>query len=112
FEEIDDNYKAFNHCMDDIILKLSNVETMVDANEAMRSIKSVKDLFCVTEAESPELASENDYFDYLYGIVSTATEWHFIIYTPDGVYATSNSEYQINLSKTAIKENPNMLQIN
>ncbi|CAG8671629.1 11299_t:CDS:2, partial [Paraglomus occultum] len=24
FEEIDDNNKAFNHCMDDIILKLSN----------------------------------------------------------------------------------------
>ena len=36
FEEIDDNEKAFNHCMDDIILKLSNVETMTDANEATR----------------------------------------------------------------------------
>jgi hypothetical protein len=29
-------YKAFEHCMEDIILKLSNVETMTDANEATR----------------------------------------------------------------------------
>ncbi|GBC18779.2 NYN domain-containing protein [Rhizophagus irregularis DAOM 181602=DAOM 197198] len=36
FEEINDDDKAFNHYMDDIILKLSNVETMTDANEATR----------------------------------------------------------------------------
>ncbi|CAB4396777.1 unnamed protein product [Rhizophagus irregularis] len=35
FEEINDD-KAFGHCMDDIILKLSNVESMTDANEATR----------------------------------------------------------------------------
>ncbi|RGB23237.1 hypothetical protein C1646_774807 [Rhizophagus diaphanus] len=34
FEKINDNDKDFNHCMEDIILKLSNVETMTDANEA------------------------------------------------------------------------------
>src|SRR5579862_8823133 len=36
FEEINDDDKAFGHCMDDIILKLSNVESMTDANEATR----------------------------------------------------------------------------
>ncbi|CAB4429363.1 unnamed protein product [Rhizophagus irregularis] len=36
FEEINDDDKAFEHCMEDIILKLSNVETMTDANEATR----------------------------------------------------------------------------
>ncbi|CAB4445684.1 unnamed protein product [Rhizophagus irregularis] len=36
FEEINNDDKAFGHCMDDIILKLSNVESMTDANEAMR----------------------------------------------------------------------------
>src|SRR6266540_4548290 len=34
FEEINDDDKAFEHCMKDIILKLSNVETMINANEA------------------------------------------------------------------------------
>ncbi|CAB4382528.1 unnamed protein product [Rhizophagus irregularis] len=36
FEEINNDDKALNHCMEDIILKLSNVETMTDANEATR----------------------------------------------------------------------------
>ena len=54
----------------------------------------------------------NDYFDYIYGIVTTGMEWHFIIYTPDGIYSTSGSEYQINLSKSAVKENPELLRNN
>ncbi|RGB22949.1 hypothetical protein C1646_775240 [Rhizophagus diaphanus] len=36
FEKISSDDKAFEHCMEDIILKLSNVETMTDANEATR----------------------------------------------------------------------------
>ena len=36
FEEISDDDKAFEHCMEDIILKLSNMETMTDTNEATR----------------------------------------------------------------------------
>ena len=57
-------------------------------------------------------AFENDYFDYIYGIMTTGMEWHFIIYTPDGIYSTSGSEYQINLTKSAIKENLELLQSN
>ncbi|PKY49624.1 hypothetical protein RhiirA4_545404 [Rhizophagus irregularis] len=33
FEDIDDDDKVFEHCMEDIILKLSNVETITNANE-------------------------------------------------------------------------------
>ena len=54
----------------------------------------------------------NDYFNYIYGIVTTDTEWHFIIYTPDGIFSTSGSEYQINLTKSAVKENPELLRNN
>ena len=57
-------------------------------------------------------AFNEDYFAYLYGIVTTGMEWHFIIYTPDGIYCTSGSEYQINLTKSAIKENPELLRSN
>ena len=39
-------------------------------------------------------------------------KWHFIIYTPNGIYCTSGSEYQINLLKFAIKNNPELLQSN
>ena len=44
--------------------------------------------------------------------MTTGTEWHFITYTPDGIYSTSGSEYQINLTKSAVKENPELLQNN
>ncbi|GES95248.1 hypothetical protein GLOIN_2v1511347 [Rhizophagus clarus] len=155
FEEISDDDKAFKHCMEDIILKLSNVETMTDANEATRflqkdvsgedatgrvdyAIKSLEDLLCITEGKprnikigyaqnlaqlesafqtnkkkrTADQAFGNDYFDYIYGIVTTGTEWHFIIYTPDGIYSTSGSEYQINLTKSAVKDNPELLRSN
>src|SRR5438067_5711773 len=36
FKEINDDDKAFDHCMEDIILKLSNVKTMTNANEVTR----------------------------------------------------------------------------
>ena len=55
---------------------------------------------------------ENDYFDYIYGIVITGMKWHFIIYISDDIFFTSVSEYQINLMKSIIKENPKLLQSN
>jgi len=39
-------------------------------------------------------------------------EWHFIIYTLNGIYCTNGSEYQINLTKSAIKENPKLFYNN
>ncbi|RGB27555.1 hypothetical protein C1646_768982, partial [Rhizophagus diaphanus] len=33
FEEISDNNKAFEHCIEDIILKLSNIKTIINANK-------------------------------------------------------------------------------
>ncbi|RGB22242.1 hypothetical protein C1646_776422 [Rhizophagus diaphanus] len=62
FEEISDDDKTFKYCMKDIILKLSNVETITDANEKDISsedvtgrvdyaIKSLKDLLCITEGK-------------------------------------------------------------
>ena len=44
--------------------------------------------------------------------MTTGTEWHFIIYTPDGIYSTSGSKYQINLTKSAVKDNPELLRSN
>ncbi|RGB23638.1 hypothetical protein C1646_774223 [Rhizophagus diaphanus] len=102
------------------------------------AIKSLEELLCITEEKpcnikiryvqnlaqlesafqtnkkkrTADQAFNEDYFDYLYGIVTTGTEWYFIIYTPDGIYCTSGSEYQINLTKSAIKENPELLRSN
>ncbi|RGB32601.1 hypothetical protein C1646_762710 [Rhizophagus diaphanus] len=142
FEEISDDDKAFDHCMEDIILKLSNMKTMTDANEATRckfisailhasiaiakkltsqdifivlqkdisgedvtgrvdyTIKSLEEFLCITEGKprnikigyaqnlaqlestfqtnkkkrTTDQAFNEDYFDYLYGIVTTGVE--------------------------------------
>ncbi|RGB22775.1 hypothetical protein C1646_775566 [Rhizophagus diaphanus] len=61
FEEINDDDKALDHCMEDIILKLSNVETMTNANEDVSdedaigrvdyAIKSLEDFLCITKGK-------------------------------------------------------------
>ncbi|PKB99001.1 hypothetical protein RhiirA5_430427 [Rhizophagus irregularis] len=139
FEEISDDDKAFEHYIKDIILKLLNVEIMTDANDKDISgedttgqvdyaIKGLEDLLCITEGKPCNIkigyaqtnkkkrtldqAFGNDYFNYIYGIVITGTEWHFIIYTLDGIFSTNGSEYQINLTKSAVKDNPELLRSN
>ncbi|GBC42280.2 hypothetical protein GLOIN_2v1788170 [Rhizophagus irregularis DAOM 181602=DAOM 197198] len=142
-KEINNEDKAFNHCMKDIILKFSNVETMTDVNKVTHCefislilyasiaiakkltsqnifivlqknisgedatgrvdyvIKSLEDLLCITKGKPRNIkiryvqnlaqlksafqtnkkkwtvndqAFGNDYFDYIYGIVTTGTE--------------------------------------
>ncbi len=55
-------------------------------------------------------AFENDYFDYIYNIVTIGIKWYFIIYTLNDIYFISSSEYQINLIKSTIKKNSKLLQ--
>ncbi len=44
--------------------------------------------------------------------MTIGTEWHFIIYTLDDIFSTSGSKYQINLTKSTVKENPELLRNN
>ena len=44
-------------------------------------------------------------FDYIYGIVTTATEWYFILFASDGgISSTSKDPLYIRLSEHALKE--------
>ncbi|CAG8566200.1 5665_t:CDS:2, partial [Paraglomus brasilianum] len=47
---------------------------------------------------------------YIYGIISTGVDWHFIMFTSEGIFCTSNSEYQIYLTKKALKGNQENLR--
>jgi hypothetical protein len=44
-------------------------------------------------------------FDYLYGIITTATEWYFLLYSSDGISCTSKNPLYIRLSEAALTEN-------
>ncbi|PKK57162.1 hypothetical protein RhiirC2_858334 [Rhizophagus irregularis] len=102
FEEISDDDKAFKHWKPRNI-KIGYAQNLAQLESAFQTNKKKRTL---------DQAFGNDYFDYIYGIVTTGTEWHFIIYTPDGIFSTSGSEYQINLTKSAVKDNPELLRSN
>ncbi|RIA80833.1 hypothetical protein C1645_837991 [Glomus cerebriforme] len=58
FEKISDDDKAFKHYMEDIILKLSKMETMTDANEAM-CCKFISAILHVSIAITKKLTSQD-----------------------------------------------------
>ncbi|CAB4434033.1 unnamed protein product [Rhizophagus irregularis] len=43
-------------------------------------------------------------FDYIYGIVTTATDWYFILYASDGICCTSKNPLSIRFTESALKE--------
>jgi len=43
-------------------------------------------------------------YDYVYGIVSTGTDWFFILHSTEGIYSTSRVEYRILLTEDALKD--------
>ena len=45
-----------------------------------------------------------DDYDYIYGIVTTATEWYFILHSTEAIYCTSRTEYRISLTEDALKD--------
>ncbi|CAG8663785.1 10218_t:CDS:2, partial [Paraglomus brasilianum] len=143
---LDEEDEALHHCISDILVKLMNMGTVADSNEAMcreyifailhASVCIAKevteDLLCMAEgkqnlptigfAQKPcpagefvsdkfknqkkrkasDAFGESDY-EYLYGIVSTGTDWYFILYTTEDIYCTSETEYHISLTKSALK---------
>lgn len=63
--------------------------------------------YCILQANrrkrKAEEAFESDY-EYVYGIVSTGTDWFFLLYTTDGIYCTSKTEYRISLTEASLKD--------
>ncbi|RIB06289.1 hypothetical protein C2G38_2046905 [Gigaspora rosea] len=107
-------------------LSLSPQIEVVGEGRVDWTIKEFEDLLCITEGKQNLVAvglaqnliklessyqtnkrkkkADDSFYDYLYGIVTTATDWHFIFYTPEGVFSTSQTEYHISLTKSAIQD--------
>ncbi|GES82213.1 hypothetical protein GLOIN_2v1561751 [Rhizophagus clarus] len=99
-------------------------------------IKSLKDFLCIAEEKSrnikigyaqnlAQLESAfqtnkkkqtldqvfgNGYFDYIYGIVTTGTEWHFIIYTLDGSFPQAVANTKLTSRSPSSKKILNYLE--
>jgi len=93
------------------------------------AIKALEELICITEGKQHQISigfaqnllqCEGAYqinkkkrkaddafgedYDYLFGIVTTATEWYFLLYISESISCTSEIEYHISLTKTIAKE--------
>jgi hypothetical protein len=92
------------------------------------TINETEELICITKGEQHKIATsfaqnlvqlENLYqtnkrkskadvgvsgFDYLYGIVSTATDWYFILYSTGRISCTSKRPYNIVFSEASLKK--------
>ncbi|CAG8842833.1 13292_t:CDS:2, partial [Gigaspora margarita] len=42
---------------------------------------------------------ERGEFEYVYGITTTATEWYFLLYGMEGIYATTKTEFCVSLTE-------------
>jgi hypothetical protein len=52
---------------------------------------------------------EPDYdYDYVYGIVSTGTDWYFILHSTEGIYCMSRTEYRISLTEEALEDSTDL----
>ncbi|GES75218.1 hypothetical protein GLOIN_2v1587390 [Rhizophagus clarus] len=47
---------------------------------------------------------DDDDFDYLYGIVTTARDWHFLLYTPGKISQGSKLPFSIEFSEDALNK--------
>ncbi|GES79878.1 hypothetical protein GLOIN_2v1561751 [Rhizophagus clarus] len=130
-----ENFRSFGLTLGPATVLAEFIEAILHASIAIAKKLTSQDIFIVLQKDISDWICQNlaqlenafqinkkkrmddqafneDYFNYLYGIVTTGTEWHFIIYTPDGIYSTSGSEYQLNLTKPAVKDNPELLRSN
>ncbi|PKY60643.1 hypothetical protein RhiirA4_550723 [Rhizophagus irregularis] len=96
------------------------------------AIKEAEDLICITEDKQHKVPlgfaqnikqlqsacetnkrkrkrGEED-FDYLYGIVTTGRDWHFLLYSPGKISKASDTAYLIEFSRKALEPNSKSYQ--
>ncbi|GBB83337.1 hypothetical protein RclHR1_10060010 [Rhizophagus clarus] len=111
-----------------VIISSLRVTEKENTDSVDYTVKETEELICVTKGKQHKIATsfaqnlvqlESLYqtnkrkckpdvgssgFDYLYGIVSTATEWYFILYSTDRISCTSKRPYNIVFSEASLKK--------
>ena len=47
---------------------------------------------------------DEEYFDYLYGIVTSARDWHFLLYSPGEILQASKAPFSIEFTEESLVE--------
>ena len=68
-------------------------------------VQNVLQCECALQTNKKKRKAEVTFFDFLYGIVTSATEWYIILYNSDGIFCTSKNPLKITFSEEALVEN-------
>ena len=69
----------------------------------MQNVMQLESSFHTNKRKRKADEAFKDYFDYLYGIVTTAMDWYFIMYTPGRIYCTK-ADYHIALTEDILDD--------
>jgi hypothetical protein len=67
--------------------------------------QNIKQLKSACETNKRKRKRDDDDFDYLYGIVTTGRDWHFLLYSPGKISKASDTAYSIEFTKKALDPN-------
>ena len=67
--------------------------------------QNIKQLKSACETNKRKRKRGDDDFDYLYGIVTTGRDWHFLLYSPRKISKASDTAYSIEFTKKALDPN-------
>ena len=75
----------------------------------MQNVMQLESSYHTNKKKRKASEAFNDDFDYLYGIVTTATDWFFIMYTPERIYCTK-ADYHIDLTENILDDDAKLCQ--
>ncbi|CAG8616423.1 694_t:CDS:2, partial [Ambispora gerdemannii] len=67
-----------------------------------QNIKQLESSFETNKRKRKRDEAFDDDFDYLYGIVTTGRDWHFLLYSPGEIAQASESAYTIEFNKKSL----------
>jgi len=75
----------------------------------MQNIMQLESSYHTNKRKRKASEAFDDDFDYLYGIVTTAIDWYFIMYTPERIYCTK-ADYHIDLTEDILDDDAKLRQ--
>ncbi|PKK58537.1 hypothetical protein RhiirC2_763360 [Rhizophagus irregularis] len=67
--------------------------------------QNIKQLESSFQTNKRKQKRDEDYFDYLYGVVTSARDWHFLLYSPGEILQASKAPFSIEFVEEALVEN-------
>ncbi|CAG8578223.1 8651_t:CDS:2, partial [Ambispora leptoticha] len=94
--------KIIDKVIEDIICVTEGKQYQVSIGYAQNLMQCKSSYQTNERKRKADEAFGDSYYDYIYGIVSTGTDWHFILYSTEGIFCTSETEYHISLTKAVL----------